>query len=72
RYRQQKRILRVVWPGTGKNKRVWEFTDEGHYQREFYAGNIPGFERGVDLEVLEDDKSKAFAKRHAALVAQGV
>ncbi len=72
RYRQQKRILRVVWPGVGKSKRVWEFTDEAHYQREFYAGNIPGFERGVDLEVLEDDKSKAFQNRHAALVKQGM
>lgn len=72
RYRQQKRILRVVWPGTGKSKRVWEFSAEENYQREFYAGNIPGFERGVDLEVLEDDKSKAFEKRHAAVVAQGM
>lgn len=72
RYRAQKRILRVVWPGLGKNKRAWEFSAEENYQREFYAGNIPGFERGVDLEVLEDDKSKVFQKRHAALVAQGM
>lgn len=72
RYRAKKRILRVVWPGVGKSKRVWEFSAEENYQREFYAGNIPGFERGVDLEVVEDDKSKAFAKRHAAIVARGM
>ena len=55
----------------GRKKRVWEFTDEGNYQTSFYAGNIPGFETGVDLEVIEDDKSAAFKKRHAQLLQQG-
>ena len=70
RYRAQKRILRVVWPGVGKNVRVWEFTDESVYQPEFYKGNLPGFERGVHLEVLEDDGSAAFKKAHAKLEEQ--
>ena len=71
RYRQQKRILRITWPGVGKKKRVWEFTDEGLYQRAFYSGNIPGFERGVGLKVIEDDGSASFKKQHKRLVAQG-
>ena len=33
RYRQKKRILRITWPGSGRQKQVWEFTDEEHYQR---------------------------------------
>ncbi|MCY4606560.1 MAG: enolase, partial [Gemmatimonadetes bacterium] len=70
RYMAQKRILRVYWPGDGK-AREWEFTAETHYQQAFYAGNIPGFEQGVDLEVIEDDNSAAFQKRHEALLAQG-
>jgi len=71
RYRAKKRILRINWPGAGQQKRIWEFTDEAHYQQAFYAGNIPGFERGVDLEVIEDNKSAAFKKRHAQLIQQG-
>ena len=72
RYRQKKRILRVSWPGVGKKKRVWEFTYESAYYQEFYKGNIPGFERGVKLEVIEDDRSTSFRKQHAKLIAQGV
>ena len=71
RYREQKRILRVRWPGSGRKKRVWAFTDEVHYQRAFYAGNLPPFERGVELEVIEEKRSPAFRKEHARLVAQG-
>lgn len=67
RYLQQARLLRISWPGAGKQKRVWEFTDESHYQRAFYAGSIPGFEPGVDLEVIEDDGSPAFRNQHARL-----
>lgn len=68
RYRSRKRILRVVWPGQGKKQRVWAFTDEGVYQPEFYKGSIPGFERGVTLEVIEDDGSAAFRKQHSKLL----
>ena len=67
RYRSKKRILRVISPGVGKKKRVWEFTDETIYQPEFYKGNLPGFESGVDLEVIEEDKSSAFKKAHKKL-----
>ena len=71
RYRAKKRILRVNWPAGKGKTRAWEFTDEGNYQLSFYAGNIPGFEAGVDLEVIEDDKSAAFKRQHAKLLQQG-
>ena len=71
-YRQKNRILRISWPGVGKKRRVWEFTDETIYQRAFYQGNLPGFERGVTLEVIEDDGSLSFRKLHERLVARGV
>ena len=70
RFRARKRILRVAWPGTGQKKRVWEFTDEGEYQKEFYNGSIPGFERGVTLEVEESDGSAAFKREHARIAAR--
>ena len=70
-YRQQKRILRVRWPGHGAD-RVWEFTAEASYQREFYAGSIPPFQPGVSLEVEEDDGSAAFASAHEAIAARGM
>ncbi len=67
-YRSRKRILRVVWPGAGGRKRVREFTDEGYYQTAFYDGSIPGFEPNVTLEVIEDDRSAAFRRRHAKIL----
>ena len=70
-YKAKKRILRVSWPGVGRKKRVWEFTSEPNYQTSFYAGNIPGFEKDVDLEVIEDDKSAAFKRQHKKLEEQG-
>ena len=70
-YREKKRILRVQWPSAAGKKRVWEFTTEANYQRSFYAGNIPPFERGVELEIIEGDRSAAFKKRYARLIAQG-
>jgi len=72
RYRQKKRILRITWPGVGKKKRIWEFTDEGIYQQAFYKGSLPGFERGVDLEVIEDDGTASFKKKHARLAKRGL
>ena len=71
RYREQKRILRVRWPGSGRKKRVWSFSDEVHFQRAFYAGNLPPFERGVELEVIEEERSAAFRNEHARIVARG-
>ena len=70
-YRRKKRILRISWPGVGKKKRVWEFTTEEFYQKAFYSGNIPGFERGVSLEVIENDRSASFKKHHARLREAG-
>ena len=40
------------------------------YQQAFHQGDIPGFERGVSLEVVEDDNSASFRKQHADLVAR--
>ncbi|MFA6107703.1 MAG: mandelate racemase/muconate lactonizing enzyme family protein [Candidatus Latescibacterota bacterium] len=71
RYHQRQRLLRISWPGPGKRRRTWEFTAEDLYQRAFYSGNLPGFERGVDLEVVEDDGSPAFKRQHARLREQG-
>ena len=71
RYLGRKRILRIFWPGAGKKERVWEFTHESRYQAAFYQGSIPGFERGVSLEVIENDRSAAFKKRHRKLVEEG-
>ncbi|MBT6149378.1 MAG: mandelate racemase/muconate lactonizing enzyme family protein [Gemmatimonadetes bacterium] len=62
-YRRADRIMRVTWP-SGGDTRLWEFTDELYYQAEFYAGSIPGFMRGVDLDVIEDDGSTSFRESH--------
>lgn len=71
RYRAKKRILRVQWPAGGQHKRVWEFTDEGEYQKEFYNGSIPGFQTGVSLEVEEGEgSSAAFRREHARIAAR--
>ena len=71
RYKARKRILRISWPASGKQRRVWEFTSELVYQQTFYRGSIPSFEPGVNLEIIEDDKSPAFKKAHQKLVEQG-
>ena len=70
-YRRQKRILRISWPGGGRHRRIWDFTDEAVYQPLFYRGDIPGFERGVGLEVIEDDGSAGFQRSHDRLLATG-
>ena len=71
RYQAKKRILRVQWPAGGQHKRVWEFTDEGEYQKEFYNGSIPGFQTGVSLEVEEGEgSSAAFRREHARIAAR--
>ena len=70
RYRAKPRILRVQWPAGGQKKRVWEFTDEGEYQKEFYSGSIPGFQAGVTMEVEEGDGSAAFGREHARIAAR--
>lgn len=72
RYRSKDRILRVVWPGDGGKQRVREFTDETVYAQAFVRGNLPGFQRGVKLEVIEDDRSPAFARCHQKLLEQEV
>ncbi len=71
-YNQKKRILRVSWPGAGKQQRVLEFTSERVYYPTFGQGSIPGFERGVNLEIIEDDRSASFKKAHQKLVEQGL
>ena len=71
-YNQKKRILRVSWPAGGKQRRTLEFTSESVYYPTFGRGSIPGFERGVSLEIIEDDKSPAFKKAHQKLVDRGL
>jgi L-alanine-DL-glutamate epimerase-like enolase superfamily enzyme len=72
KYRAQKRILRVHWPGDSDQHRIWSFTDEDCYQDAFYAGNLPGFQPGVSLEYIEDDGSTGFNKEHDDLIRQGL
>ena len=69
-YHAEKRILRISWPGDGAEQRVLEFTRQGAYREQFYLGTIPSFERGVSLEVEEDDGSAEFRKRHEKLAAR--
>lgn len=52
------RIYSVVWEG---GRRVRYGACRGYYN-DFYAGNQPVFERGVTLEVWEDDGSAAFKR----------
>ena len=70
RYRAQQRILVVSWPGGGDGRREWRFTDEKVYQFAFYKGNLPGFQDGINLTVVEDDGSDAFAREHAAILVR--
>ena len=71
-YRSRKRILRVRWPKGAGSFRERAFTDEAHYQREFYAGSVPPFQEGVHLDVTEDDGSAGFASEHTALSERGL
>ena len=57
-YLAQRRVLRIRWPGD----RTWCFTNEAAYQESFYDGNMPLFEPGVDLEVIEDNESESFER----------
>jgi L-alanine-DL-glutamate epimerase-like enolase superfamily enzyme len=71
RYMEQKRILRISWPGAAGAQRVLEFSAEDIYQRQFSQGNIPGFMPGVHLDVIEDDGSAAFGAAHDKILARG-
>ena len=72
RYSGRKRILRIIWPGAQKKPRVWEFTNEEAYQELSFSGGLPGFQRGITLEVEEDDGTKAFRKHHRRLADRGL
>ena len=52
-----KRISTVVYPSGVK----WHFANEQERHEAFYFGDLPGFVRGVRLEVREDDGSADFA-----------
>jgi hypothetical protein len=56
-----KRISTVVYPSGVR----WSFAGEQQRHEAFYFGDLPGFVRGVRLEVREDDGSKGFAELHA-------
>jgi len=65
---RQRHVLRVRWP----DGRAWAFPNEATYQRAFYDGNLPLFERGVTLEVLDDDGSAAFQRLYEAVQVEPV
>lgn len=68
-YLAQRRVLRIRWRASaGGGERTWCFTNEGDYQRAFYEGNMPLFEPGVCLEVIEDDGSDAFNRLYDRVV----
>ncbi len=54
-----RRISTVVYPSGVR----WSFSDEQVRHEAFYFGVLPGFVRGIHLEVEEDDGSKDFDKR---------
>lgn len=55
-----KRISTVVYPSGLR----WHFANEQQRHEAFYFGDLPGFVRGVRLEVREDDGSSRFADLH--------
>jgi hypothetical protein len=57
-----RRISTVVYPSGVR----WHFADEQDRHEAFYFGKLPGFVRGIRLEVEEDDGSGDFAARFAA------
>ena len=50
------RISTAVYP----DGRQWHFADDLQRQEAFYFGNLPGFVRGIRLDVREDDGSEDF------------
>lgn len=50
-------MIAVVWPD---GRRTY-YANSGEYHKDFSAGNEPIFERGVKLEVIEDDGSMSFS-----------
>jgi L-alanine-DL-glutamate epimerase-like enolase superfamily enzyme len=61
-----RQVLSVVWPGG----RMMHYANMQQCWADFLAGNQPVQERGVRLDVMTDDDSKAFADFYAR-VAQG-
>ena len=53
----RREITSVVYP----NGVRWHFSSEQQRHEAFYLGNVPGFVRGVRLEVRSDDSSADFA-----------
>ena len=77
---QSRRPRTATWPKSGFSActgRVTAKSESGNLPRKTaisgpsMPATFPGFEQGVDLEVIEDDNSAAFQKRHEELVAQG-
>jgi galactonate dehydratase len=56
-----KRVSTVVYPSGLR----WSFANEQQRHEAFYFGDLPGFVRGVRLEVREDDGSRGFAELHS-------
>jgi hypothetical protein len=54
---EPKWVIAVVWPS---GRRTY-YANSAEYHQDFNTGNEPIFERGVKLEVIEDDGSKSFS-----------
>lgn len=63
-----RRVSTVVYPSGTR----WHFADEQQRHEAFYFGHLPGFVRGVRLEVWEDDGSAEFDAHHARCAAAPV
>jgi len=63
-----RRISTVVYPDGLR----WHFAGEQQRHEAFYFGDLPGFVRGVRLEVWEDDGSDDFAGLYARCVEDPV
>lgn len=64
RYLAKRHVFRVRWPAApGRSRGMsWCYASRDRHAEAFYSGTVPGFVRGVTLEVLEDDGSAAFTR----------
>ena len=65
---EAKKISTVVYPSGVK----WHFSDEQERHEAFYFGHLPGFVRGIRLEVREDDGSNDFADLYSRCLESAV
>lgn len=69
RSEEQHRILRIQWPGPDGRVRQEDFTREKAYADRYLEEELPGFQPGVELQVIEENETPDFSKSYEALVA---